>query len=153
MAEVVSFGCRINSFESEILKEKFADMDNLIIVNTCAVTKEAERQCRQTVRKLRKNNPQAKIVVTGCAAQINPKTFAEMQEVDLVLGNKEKTALEQYVYGSISEKTIVGDIFDYDKCDDYVNSTRVQSSLYLLHYSFCQRKQSLAARSRSFKPN
>lgn len=120
MAEVVSFGCRINSFESEILKEKFADMDNLIIVNTCAVTKEAERQCRQTVRKLRKNNPQAKIVVTGCAAQINPKTFAEMQEVDLVLGNKEKTALEQYVYGSISEKTIVGDIFDYDKCDDYV---------------------------------
>ncbi len=120
MVEVVTLGCRINSYESEILKEKFQDIDNLIIVNTCAVTKEAERQCRQTVRKLRHHNPQARIVVTGCAAQVNPQIFAQMPEVDLVLGNKEKTALELYINGDLSEKTIVGDIFKYDGYDDYL---------------------------------
>lgn len=90
MVEVVTLGCRINSYESEVLKEKFKNVDNLIIVNTCAVTGEAERQCRQTIRKLRKNNPDARIVVTGCAAQIAPSKFAAMPEVDLILGNKEK---------------------------------------------------------------
>lgn len=120
MVEVVTLGCRINSYESEILKEKFAKADNLVIVNTCAVTKEAERQCRQTVRKLRKANPQAKIVVTGCAAQVNPHMFAKMPEVDLVLGNKEKAALEDYLTGNLAEKTIVGDIFDYDGYDGYL---------------------------------
>lgn len=121
MVEVVTLGCRINSYESEIFKEKFADKDNLVIINTCAVTKEAERQCRQTVRKMRKEHPQARIVVTGCAAQVNPQMFTAMPEVDLVLGNKEKTALEQYVNGMVdSEKTIVGDIFSYDGYDDYV---------------------------------
>lgn len=120
MVEVVTLGCRINSYESEILKEKFAGMERLVIVNTCAVTREAERQCRQTVRKLRKQNPEAKIVVTGCAAQINPKSFARMPEVDLVLGNREKAALEKYIVGEICEKTVVGDIFDYDKYDDFL---------------------------------
>ncbi len=120
MVEVVTLGCRINSYESEILKEKFAGIERLIIVNTCAVTREAERQCRQTVRKLRRENPDAKIVVTGCAAQINPKSFARMPEVDLVLGNREKAELEKYIRGEIVEKTIVGDIFSYDKYDDFV---------------------------------
>ena len=120
MVEVVTLGCRINSYESEILKEKFAGTERLIIVNTCAVTREAERQCRQTVRKLRRENPDAKIVVTGCAAQINPKSFARMPEVDLVLGNREKAELEKYIRGEIVEKTIVGDIFSYDKYDDFV---------------------------------
>lgn len=120
MVEVVTFGCRINSFESEILKEKFKNIDNLIIVNSCAVTGEAERQCRQTIRKLRKENPSAKIVVTGCAAQINPQKFAQMSEVDLVLGNKEKTEIEKYINGDITEKTIVGDIFSYDAYDKYL---------------------------------
>ena len=120
MVEVVTLGCRINSFESEILKEKFKNVDNLVIVNTCAVTKEAERQCRQTVRKLRKQYPEARIVVTGCAAQVNAKAFDKMPEVDLVLGNREKTALEQYLNGDLSEKTIVGDIMSYDCYDDYI---------------------------------
>ena len=97
MVEVVTFGCRINTFESEILKEKFKDHQNLIIVNTCAVTSEAERQCRQTIRKLKKENPEAKIVVTGCAAQVNSSVFAQMKEVDLVLGNKEKPEIEKYI--------------------------------------------------------
>lgn len=120
MVEVVTFGCRINSFESEILKEKFKSIDNLIIVNSCAVTGEAERQCRQTIRKLRKENPSAKIVVTGCAAQINPQKFTQMPEVDLVLGNKEKTEIEKYINGDITEKTIVGDIFSYESYDKYL---------------------------------
>ena len=120
MVEVVTFGCRINSFEAEILKEKFKNADNLIIVNTCAVTGEAERQCRQAVRKLRKENPEAKIIVTGCAAQINAAKFADMEEVDLVLGNKEKAELEKYLDGDVTEKSIVGDIFSYDDYDHYV---------------------------------
>ncbi|MDY4885598.1 MAG: tRNA (N(6)-L-threonylcarbamoyladenosine(37)-C(2))-methylthiotransferase MtaB [Alphaproteobacteria bacterium] len=120
MVEVVTFGCRINSFESEVLKEKFKDSDNLMIVNTCAVTGEAERQCRQAVRKLRKEHPDAKIVVTGCAAQVNPQKFAEMPEVDLIVGNKEKAEIEKYLNSEINEKTIVGDIFSYDDYDKYL---------------------------------
>lgn len=120
MVEVVTLGCRINSYESEVLKEKFKNVDNLIIVNTCAVTGEAERQCRQTIRKLRKNNPDARIVVTGCAAQIAPSKFAAMPEVDLILGNKEKTEIEKYLQNELAEKTIVGDIMSYDDCDPYL---------------------------------
>ena len=120
MVEVITLGCRINSYESEVLKEKFKDVDNLIIVNTCAVTGEAERQCRQTIRKLRKSNPQAKIVVTGCAAQIAAKKFAAMPEVDLILGNKEKAEIEKYLNEDLAEKTIVGDIMSYDRYDPYL---------------------------------
>ena len=120
MVKVITLGCRINSYESEILKEKLESIDNLIIVNTCTVTGEAERQCRQTIRKLRKENPDAKIVVTGCAAQISPQKFAKMPEVDLVLGNKEKTEIEKYLNTDLTEKTIVGDIFSYDSYDKYL---------------------------------
>ena len=118
MIKVITFGCRINSFESEVFKEKLKNFDNLIIVNTCAVTAEAERQCRQTIRKLRRENPDAKIIVTGCAAQISTAKFAQMPEVDLVLGNKEKTEIEKYI--SSTKKTIVSDIFNYDSYDKYL---------------------------------
>lgn len=120
MVQVITLGCRINSYESEVLKEKLRHTDNLIIVNTCAVTSEAERQCRQTIRKLRRDNPEAKIVVTGCAAQIAPQKYAAMEEVDLVLGNKEKAEIENYLNNELSEKTIVGDIFSYDDYDRYL---------------------------------
>ena len=73
MVRVITFGCRLNAYESEIFKEKLKNADNVIIVNTCAVTGEAERQCRQAIRKLRKENPTARIIVTGCAAQIAPR--------------------------------------------------------------------------------
>lgn len=118
MVKVITFGCRINSYESEIFKEKLKNYDNLVVVNTCAVTAEAERQCRQTIRKLRKENPTAKIIVTGCAAQISSARFAEMPEVDLVLGNKEKTEIEKYLISK--DKTIVGDIFSFSGYDEYV---------------------------------
>ena len=96
--QVITFGCRLNAYESEAIKEalKKTDQKNLIIFNSCAVTSEAERELRQAVRKARRNNPEAKIVVTGCAAQIDPEKYATMKEVDLVLGNVEKTVAESY---------------------------------------------------------
>jgi threonylcarbamoyladenosine tRNA methylthiotransferase MtaB len=90
--EVITFGCRLNTYESEVMRghAMAAGMDNAIIINTCAVTNEAERQARQAIRKARRDNPNAKIVVTGCAAQTNPDQFKEMEEVDQILGNLEK---------------------------------------------------------------
>lgn len=85
-------GCRLNAYETEAMKELASanGVENVIIVNTCAVTAEAVRKARQDIRKLRRNNPQAKLIVTGCAAQTEPKTFIDMTEVDVVLGNAEK---------------------------------------------------------------
>ena len=91
---VISFGCRLNYFESEVIKNLAiapdADAANIIVINSCAVTSEAERQVRQTIRKTRRAHPDAKIIVTGCAAQINPQKYAEMPEIDRVIGNSEK---------------------------------------------------------------
>lgn len=120
MFKVVTLGCRINAYESEVIKEKLSHLDQVIVINTCAVTAEAERQCRQMVRKLARENPEAKIVVTGCAAQIAPQKFADMSEVDLVLGNREKADIAQFLAQPLEEKTIVGDIFAYDGHDDYI---------------------------------
>lgn len=97
MVRVITFGCRLNAFESEIFKEKLKNFDHLIIVNTCAVTSEAERQCRQEIRKQKKENPNAEIVVTGCSAEVHPDSFHQMKEVDLVLGNAEKSEIEKYI--------------------------------------------------------
>ena len=85
-------GCRLNMYETEAMKELVAQsgLTNTIIINTCAVTSEAVRKSKQDIRKLRRQNPDAKLIVTGCAAQTEPKTFAEMQEVDVVIGNTEK---------------------------------------------------------------
>jgi threonylcarbamoyladenosine tRNA methylthiotransferase MtaB len=91
--EIITFGCRLNAYESEVMR-KHADaagLSDAVIVNTCAVTQEAVRQARQAIRKARRARPDAKIVVTGCAAQIDPGRFAAMAEVDHVIGNQEKT--------------------------------------------------------------
>jgi len=87
-----TLGCRLNAYETEAMKELAADagMGDAVIVNTCAVTSEAVRKARQEIRKLRRDNPDAKLIVTGCAAQTEPETFAAMGEVDLVIGNTEK---------------------------------------------------------------
>ncbi len=96
--KIITFGCRLNAYESEAIKEalKKSDQKNLIVFNSCAVTSEAERELRHAVRRARKDNPLAKIVVTGCAAQIDPEKYARMEEVDLVLGNQEKSKAESY---------------------------------------------------------
>ncbi|MEZ5708349.1 MAG: tRNA (N(6)-L-threonylcarbamoyladenosine(37)-C(2))-methylthiotransferase MtaB [Blastomonas sp.] len=83
-------GCRLNIAESETLREQLGDEEGLVVINSCAVTNEAVRQTRQAVRRARRNRPDARIVVTGCAAQLEPAMFADMPEVDLVLGNAEK---------------------------------------------------------------
>ena len=96
---VVTFGCRLNALDSEAIRNAAhaAGADaNTIVVNTCAVTGEAVRQARQTIRKLARETPGARLVVTGCAAQTEPETFADMGEVDLVLGNEEKLRAESY---------------------------------------------------------
>ncbi|HTK83493.1 MAG TPA: tRNA (N(6)-L-threonylcarbamoyladenosine(37)-C(2))-methylthiotransferase MtaB [Patescibacteria group bacterium] len=87
--QIVTFGCRLNTYESEVMRShaKMAGLDDAIIFNTCAVTKEAERQARQAIRKARRDNPEAKIIVTGCAAQVNPESFSSMPEVTQVIGN------------------------------------------------------------------
>ncbi|GGF72785.1 tRNA (N(6)-L-threonylcarbamoyladenosine(37)-C(2))-methylthiotransferase MtaB [Terasakiella brassicae] len=98
-AKVVTLGCRLNTYESEVMRKnaREAGLENAIIINTCAVTGEAVRQARQTIRKMRKSDPDAKIIVTGCAAQIDPEAFAEMEEVDRVIGNKEKLEVESFL--------------------------------------------------------
>ena len=95
---VVTFGCRLNSYESEVMRTHARDagLGDVVIVNTCAVTGEAERQARQAIRRLHRENPDARIIVTGCAAQISPEKFASMPEVDRVLGNAEKMEPESY---------------------------------------------------------
>jgi threonylcarbamoyladenosine tRNA methylthiotransferase MtaB len=91
--EIITFGCRLNAYESEVMREhaQAAGLERAVIVNTCAVTRESVRQARQAIRKARRLRPDAKIVVTGCAAQIDPAAFAAMAEVDHVIGNQEKT--------------------------------------------------------------
>jgi threonylcarbamoyladenosine tRNA methylthiotransferase MtaB len=96
--EIVTFGCRLNAYESEAIRARAAEagLTGAVIVNTCAVTAEAVRQSRQAIRKLRRENPQMQIIVTGCAAQTEPETYAAMPEVNHVLGNQEKLAAQSY---------------------------------------------------------
>ncbi len=89
-AEIVTFGCRLNAWESEAMRRLTAGLSNTLVFNTCAVTAEAERQARQAIRKARRDRPDAEIVVTGCAAQIAPERWLAMEEVDRVVGNAEK---------------------------------------------------------------
>ena len=111
---IITFGCRLNIYESEAMAEhaRAAGLTDTVIVNTCAVTAEAVRQARQAIRKARRDNPEARIVVTGCAAQTEPKTFAGMGEVDYIIGNDEKlrgATFDALATGN-SERVLVDDI-------------------------------------------
>jgi threonylcarbamoyladenosine tRNA methylthiotransferase MtaB len=116
--EVVTFGCRLNAAESEVIRREAerAGFADTVIVNSCAVTAEAVRQARQSIRALRRARPNAKIIVTGCAAQTEPQTFAAMPETDCVLGNGEKLTAAGWAKARAvfdlagSPKTIVNDI-------------------------------------------
>jgi threonylcarbamoyladenosine tRNA methylthiotransferase MtaB len=116
--EVVTFGCRLNAAESEVIRREAerADFADTVVVNTCAVTAEAVRQARQSIRTLRRRRPEAKIIVTGCAAQTEPQAFAAMAETDCVLGNGEKLTATGWAKARAafdlagSPKTIVNDI-------------------------------------------
>ena len=110
--DIVTFGCRLNAYESEVIRARAAEdgLENAIVFNTCAVTNEAVRQARQAIRKARRENPDAKLIVTGCAAQIDPAAFAAMAEVDLVLGNAEKSQAGAYADRVPEGKVRVNDI-------------------------------------------
>ena len=121
--DVVTFGCRLNTYESEVIRRNAegAGLGDAVVVNTCAVTGEAVRQARQAIRRLKRERPQARILVTGCAAQTEPETFAQMREVDRVIGNDEKmrpgvwAATREYLAGTAfgigdEEKIAVNDI-------------------------------------------
>ena len=112
--ETITLGCRLNLYESEAMRNLAEDagLSNVVLVNTCAVTGEAVRQARQTIRRARKQKPDALIVVTGCAAQIDPGMFASMPEVDRVIGNAEKAEPKTFVAlaGGQTERVLVNDI-------------------------------------------
>jgi threonylcarbamoyladenosine tRNA methylthiotransferase MtaB len=95
--EIITFGCRLNAAESEAMRVLAGRQDDLVIVNSCAVTNEAVRQTRQAIRKAKRARPEARVIVTGCAAQIEPATFAAMPEVSLVLGNRDKFSPESFL--------------------------------------------------------
>jgi len=111
---IVTLGCRLNAYESEVMRghAAAAGLGDAVIVNTCAVTSEAVRQATQSIRRLRRENPQARIIVTGCAAQIDPDRFAGMPEVDAVLGNAEKMQARTFQALSTADtpRVVVNDI-------------------------------------------
>ncbi|SEQ93408.1 tRNA (N(6)-L-threonylcarbamoyladenosine(37)-C(2))-methylthiotransferase MtaB [Sphingobium sp. YR768] len=106
--DIITMGCRLNIAESEAIRDMAAGQDDLIVVNSCAVTAEAVRQTRQAIRRVRRERPDARIFVTGCAAQTEPQTFAAMAEVDGVIGNREK--MEASAFAPVAEKVRVSDI-------------------------------------------
>jgi threonylcarbamoyladenosine tRNA methylthiotransferase MtaB len=107
--DIHTFGCRLNTYESEVIRREAtaAGIGDAVVVNTCAVTSEAARQARQTIRRIKRERPDARIIVTGCAAQTAPEQFAAMPEVDRVLGNEEK--LDARAWAG-SQRVAVGDI-------------------------------------------
>jgi threonylcarbamoyladenosine tRNA methylthiotransferase MtaB len=114
-SRIITLGCRLNSYESEVMRghADSAGLDDVVIINTCAVTSEAVRTARQTIRRAKKDNPDARILVTGCAAQINPGEFADMPEVDRVIGNHEKMQASTWASPALLEghdKILVNDI-------------------------------------------
>ena len=96
--EILTFGCRLNAFESEViaLKAESAGLRDTVVINSCAVTKEAVAQARQAIRRLKRERPERRVVVTGCAAQIESATFADMAEVDRIIGNDDKLRAEAW---------------------------------------------------------
>lgn len=119
-SQVITLGCRLNSYESEVMRghAETAGLDGAIIVNTCAVTGEAVRTARQTIRRAARDNPDAPVIVTGCAAQIDPEMFADMPEVTRVIGNHEKMQAETWAPIDLlggTEKIRVNDIMSVEE--------------------------------------
>jgi len=141
-ADVVTFGCRLNAYESEAIRARAAEagLCDAVIVNTCAVTAEAVRQSRQEIRKLRRQRPGARIIVTGCAAQTEPQTYAAMDEVDLVLGNAEKLKAESYAFG-VNERVRVNDIMSLrETASQFVESFDGRARAFLQVQNGCDHR-------------
>ena len=109
--KVINFGCRLNIYEGEVIRNSLleAEREDVVVFNTCAVTMEAEKQARQAIRRMKREHPNRKIFVTGCAVQVNPDSFAAMEEVDRVIGNNDKLFAKNYMV-DVADKIIVDDI-------------------------------------------
>ena len=107
--EIITFGCRLNAFESEVIRRAAATagLTEAVIINTCAVTAEAERQARQAIRRARRRRPEATIIVTGCAAEIAPERYAALPEVDRVLGNRAKLQPQSYFPDGLAPASVM----------------------------------------------
>ena len=143
--EIITFGCRLNAYESEAIRARAteAGLAGAIIVNTCAVTGEAVRQSRQAIRKARRANPEAKIIVTGCAAQTEPETYSAMPEVDLVLGNSEKLERSSYVGLDLDdvERVRVNDIMSVrETAAQFVDSFEGRARAFLQVQNGCDHR-------------
>lgn len=139
--EVITFGCRLNIYESEVIRNNLAisGLKNVMVFNTCAVTKEAEKQSRQAIRKAKRTNPSVKIIVTGCAAQNNPASFASMEEVDKVIGNEEKLIPSHYQF--TDEKVAVNDIMSVTETAGHmVNSFDGRSRAFIQVQNGCNHR-------------
>jgi len=128
MNKVINFGCRLNNFEGKKIEELLPKQQNegsVIVINSCAVTNETERQVRQTIRKVKKTNPNSKVILTGCAAQISPSTYSQMEEVDLLVDNISKLKPETWInlFDASHESQFINDIFEkYDDADPVLSS-------------------------------
>ena len=141
MIDVVTFGCRLNAYESAAVKARAgeAGLEDAIVFNTCAVTAEAVRQSRQAIRKTRRERPGARIIVTGCAAQTEPQTYAGMAEVDAVLGNTEK--LETRSYFDLGERVRVNDIMSVrETASQFVDSFDGRARAFLQVQNGCDHR-------------
>ena len=128
MNKVINFGCRLNNFEGKKIQELLPNKQNknsVIVINSCAVTNETERQVRQTIRKVKKQNPNSKLIFTGCAAQISPNTYKEMEEVDVLVDNISKLKPETWInlLDENYEDKFHDNIFEnYDDADPVLNN-------------------------------
>jgi len=137
---IVTFGCRLNAYESEAIKARTAGLENTVVVNTCAVTAEAVRQSRQQIRKIRRERPGARIIVTGCAAQTDPDSYAKMPEVDFVLGNADKLDPAAYALG-VNERVRVNDIMSVkETAAQFVESFEGRSRAFLQVQNGCDHR-------------
>jgi threonylcarbamoyladenosine tRNA methylthiotransferase MtaB len=144
MNEIITFGCRLNAYESEAIRARAdeAGLKDAIIFNTCAVTGEAVRQSRQAIRKARRANPEAKIIVTGCAAQTEPDTYSAMPEVDSVIGNKEKLETASYSdFIGAAERVRVNDIMSVkETAAQFVDSFEGRARAFLQVQNGCDHR-------------
>jgi len=143
--EVITFGCRLNAYESEAIKARATEggLEDAVVVNTCAVTAEAVRQSRQAIRKARRERPDARIIVTGCAAQTEPHTFASMAEVDAVIGNQEKLLAASYADFGVgtAERVRVNDIMSvHETAAQFVDSFDDRARAFLQVQNGCDHR-------------
>ena len=165
MNKVINFGCRLNNFEGKKIQEflpKEQNKNSVIVINSCAVTNETERQVRQTIRKVKKQNPNSKLILTGCAAQISPTAYKQMEEVDILVDNISKLKPETWInlLDENYEDKFHDNIFEnYDDADPVLNNENLGPRESLVIQQGCNHRCTFCiipygrGNNRSFKPD